>query len=129
MHSRFCKSSFVILIYEFLATWDHAILDLAQNRKTFSNSQASFQKELYLLFEKSGNFFHRLNIEIDLTLSPFVFVHFLRIPPPPSTINILFEWSLYLKQLIIIYRETKKEMEGVHDHSSAFMHLNVKTNS
>ena len=32
--------------------------------KNFSNFQATCQEELYLLFEKSGNFFHRVNIEI-----------------------------------------------------------------
>ena len=31
--------------------------DWAQNRKTFSNRQATYQKELCILFEKSGNFF------------------------------------------------------------------------
>ena len=30
---------------------------LAQNRKTFSNCQATYQKELCFLLEKSGNFF------------------------------------------------------------------------
>ena len=33
------------------------MLDWAQNRKTFSNCQATYQKELCLLFEKLGNFF------------------------------------------------------------------------
>ena len=44
--------------------------------KTFSNYQATYYKELYLLFEKSGNFFHRVSIEIGLTspLPLFVFI-------------------------------------------------------
>ena len=33
------------------------MLNYAQNRKIFSNCQATYQKELCLLFEKSGNFF------------------------------------------------------------------------
>ena len=34
-------------------------IKIFSNLKTFSNCQASYQKELYLLFEKSGNFFER----------------------------------------------------------------------
>ena len=52
--------------------------------KTFSNYQATYYKELYLLFEKSGNFFHRVSIEIDLTPPLlFVFIRSLRTPHPP----------------------------------------------
>ena len=52
--------------------------------KTFSNCQATYQKELYLLFEKSGNF-HRVSIEIGLTpsLPLSVFTRSLRTPLPP----------------------------------------------
>ena len=32
--------------------------------KTFSNYQATYYKELYLLFEKSGNFFHKVSFHI-----------------------------------------------------------------
>ena len=35
-------------------------------KKTSSNCQVTYQKELYLLFEKSGNFFYRVNIETGL---------------------------------------------------------------
>ena len=51
-----------------------------------SNSQATYKKELYLVFEKLGNFFHRANVQIDLAifLTVFVFVRFLRTPLPPS---------------------------------------------
>ena len=56
------------------------MLDQAQNRKTFSNSQATYQKELCLLCEKSGNFF-QINVQVELIpLSLFVFVRFLRNP-------------------------------------------------
>ena len=33
------------------------MLDQAQNGKTFSNYEATYQKELCFMFEKSGNFF------------------------------------------------------------------------
>ena len=33
------------------------MLGYAHNSKIFSNCQATYQKELYLLFEKSDNFF------------------------------------------------------------------------
>ena len=56
------------------------MLDWAQNRKTFSNCQATYQKELCSLFEKLGNFFYRANVQID--------------SPPPlrfrSLFNVLF---------------------------------------
>ena len=37
------------------------------NKENFSNCQATYQKELYLLFEKLGNFLHRVNIELYLS--------------------------------------------------------------
>ena len=44
------------------------------NKEGFSNCQATYQKELYLLFKKLGNFFHRVNIEICLGPLPlFIF--------------------------------------------------------
>ena len=51
----------------------------AQNRKTFSNFQATYQKELYLLFEKSGIFLSqkehrdRLDTPLGPCLFPFAF--------------------------------------------------------
>ena len=66
------------------------MLDYAQNRKTFSNYQATSQKEFCLLFEKSGNFFHRANLQIGLNPVPPV-----RFRPlfkdAPSTTNVPFE--------------------------------------
>ena len=41
---------------------------LRRFNETFSNYQATYQKKLYLLFEKSANFFHRVSTEIGLTL-------------------------------------------------------------
>ena len=80
------------------------MLDKAQNRKTFSNCQATYQKELSLLFEKSGNFFSQNERTDRFYLPPlpmFFFVRFLRTsqspnhppqpPPPPTTTNALFE--------------------------------------
>ena len=46
--------------------------------KTFSNYQVIYYKELYLLFEKSGNIFLRASIEIGLT------------PPLPLFFSIAF---------------------------------------
>ena len=53
---------------------------LCRFNKTFSNYQATYQKELYFLFGKSDNFFHRVSIEIGLT------------PPLPSPC--LFSFAL-----------------------------------
>ena len=61
--------------------------------KSFSNYQATYQKELYLLFEKSGNFFHRVSIEIGLTpplLSPVCFHSFSTDLSLPSRTSPLF---------------------------------------
>ena len=65
------------------------VLDQAQNRNPFSYCEATYQKELHLPFEKSGNFFQRGNVQIDLApplLLLFAFDHLL-----PSTTNILSE--------------------------------------
>ena len=62
-----------------------------------------------MLFEKSGNFIHRVNIEVGLTPPQYVFVHILRTPSP----------TLHKGR-------TLKEMEGVHDIAGAFMHLEEK---
>ena len=70
-----------IYIYAFLIKKHLYILGQAQNSKTFSNCLAAYQKELCLPFEKSGNFFHRANVQIGMTPLPlFIFVRFLRIP-------------------------------------------------
>ena len=56
--------------------------------KTFSNCQASYQKKLYLLFEKSGNFSqseHRDRFDSSPPL--FVFIRSLRTPPPQQTLG------------------------------------------
>ena len=51
-------------------------LKLAMKKTT--TGQATYQKELCLLFEKSGSFFHRGNVQIGLTpFLLFVFVCFL----------------------------------------------------
>ena len=48
--------------YSFLIKKDLYTAQKAQNRKTFSKYQASYQKNLCLLSEKSGTFFHRANV-------------------------------------------------------------------
>ena len=49
--------------------------------KTFSNYQTTYQKELYLLFEKSGNSFHRDRLEP--STPPVCFHLRFKDPPPP----------------------------------------------
>ena len=99
-------------VYTFLITKQLYMLDYAQNRKTFSNSQVTYQKEL-LLFEKSGYFFHRVNIEIGLTPPPpgcFVFC-FLRIfhpSTPPSRRSLLLYNEPFIKKIEKPYRHKEK---------------------
>ena len=52
---------------------------LGSKQKTFSNCQATYQKELCLLFENQAIFFHRANVQIGFT------------PPPPVRFNSLFK--------------------------------------
>ena len=74
-------------------------------KKTFSNCQATYQKEPYF---KKSNFFHRVNTEIGL---------------PASSSFCLFSFAF-----LNIKRKCKKEIEEIHDDASTFLHLNVKTN-
>ena len=56
--------------------------------KTFSNYQETQQKELYLLFEKSGNFSKSQHRDrFDSSPPPVCFHSLLKDPPPPSTTN------------------------------------------
>ena len=74
--------------------------------------------ELYLLFEKSGNFSqseHRDRFDSSLPL--FVFIRPSRNPLPPSLHN-----NPFIKKGLL------EEMEGVNDNAGAFMHLNIKAN-
>ena len=87
--------------------------------KTFSNYQATYYKELYLLFEKSGNFFHRVSIETGVT------------PPllSPVCVHLLFkDLPVPLNNKHFIKKGSLKEMERVNDNASASMHLNIKAN-
>ena len=79
---------------------------LRLSSKTFSNYQETYQNKLYLLFEKSDNFFHRVSIEIGLTppLSLFVLIRSLRTPSPSFTTHPLLKrvrWKRW-KELIIL---------------------------
>ena len=65
------------MFYAFLIKKTLLYAERLSKQKKFSNCQAAYQKELFLLFEKSGNFFHRVNIEIGLT------------PPPPVSFRLL----------------------------------------
>ena len=76
-----------------------------------------------MLFEKFGNLFHRVSIEIGLTppLPLFVFIRTLRtpqLPPPPPPHN----------NKPFFKKGSLEVMEGVSDNASAFMHLNIKAN-
>ena len=54
--------------------------------KTFSNCQATYQKELYLLFEKSGNF-SQSERRFDSSSPPVCFHSLFKDPLPPFTAN------------------------------------------
>ena len=83
--------------------------------KTFSNCQATYQKELYLLFEKSGNFSQSEHRDrFDSSPPPVCFHLLFKDPPPSSTTNSLLKrvsWKRW-KELMIM-------------DASASMHLNI----
>ena len=56
---------------------------LGSKQKIFSNCQATYQKELYLLFE-TDSFFQRANVPIGLTTPPPVCFSSLFKNPPPT---------------------------------------------
>ena len=96
---------------------------------------ATAKQLVKLLFEKSSNSFQS-EYRDRLGISPFLinFVCFLRTfhsPSPfhlhPFTTNPLQEKKS--KKPIDIKRKYKVKIEGVHDNASAFMYLNIKTNS
>ena len=93
------------------------VLKLRFFHKTFSNCQATYKKELYLLFEKSGNFSQS--------------EHRGRFDSSPSRVcfYLLFKNSSPLHNKPFIKKSLLEEMEGVNDNASAFMHLNIKTNN
>ena len=84
--------------------------------KTFSNCQATYQKELYLLFEKSGNFSQSEHRDrFDCTLSLFVFICSLRTPSP-------------LHNKPFIKKGLLEEMEGVNDNGCQCIHVSKYKN-
>ena len=74
--------------------------------KTFSNCQATYQKELYLLFEKSGNFSQSEHRDsFDSSPPPVCFHLLFKDPLPPSTTNPLLKrvcWKRWKKLMIIL---------------------------
>ena len=81
--------------------------------KIFSNYQAAYQKELYLLLKKSGSFFSRVEHRERLKPSapPVCFHSLFKDPPlPPSFRNKLF-----------IGKGLLEEIKGANDDDSAFM--------
>ena len=75
------------------------------------------------MVDKYGNFFHRVNIEIDFTppFPLFLFICLLKnsTPNPPPLPPQPPPW-------IDVERKNKDEMEGLHDNASTFMYLNIK---
>ena len=68
------------------------------------------------MFEKSGNFFHRLSIEVVLT-------------PPPVCFHLLFKNLLLpLHSKLFIKKGSLEEMKGFNDNASAFVRLDIKAN-
>ena len=80
------------------------MLDKARNSKTFSSCQATYQKELYLPLEKSGNFFLRSE-RIDRLEHPlpfFVFVRFFNDCRTPSTANVFLNAPFPSEGLLLV---------------------------
>ena len=127
MHKKKLSKNFYVYLFKIKQLY---ILDQVQNRKNFSNYQANYQKELYLLFEKSGNFFHRVNKEIGLNPSPPVhfrslFKDTLFLPPPflPSLHNErTFRITSSLKKLKQVYRHKEKKMKRWKEFMNKLVH-------
>ena len=82
--------------------------------KALSNWKATYQKELYLLFEYQAIFQSAHRDRFDSSPPLFVFIRFLRTPSP-------------LHSKPFIKKGLLEEMERVNDNASAFMHLNIRT--
>ena len=82
-----------------------------------------------MLFEKSGNFFQGVSIEIGLTppLPLFVFIRTLMTPNSPSP-SPAPSFPPHYRNKPFIKKSSLEEMEGVNDNARAFMHLNIKAN-
>ena len=59
-----------------------------------------------MLFEKSGNFFHRVNVQMHYLSDPFI--------------------KKESKKHITVKGKHKEEIERNHDNAGAFMHQNIK---
>ena len=96
-YKKFIKKRFMKkTVYVFLIKKHLYLLDRAQNNKIFSNCQATYQKELCLLFEKLGNCFHRANEQIHLIPPPSVsFSSLFQDPPSPRTMLFMNAPSTY----------------------------------
>ena len=81
------------------------MLEYAQNRKAFSHCHATYQKELSLLFEKSGNFFSQS--ECRDRLDP---------PLPPSTPPPLFVFVRYLRNLLLPFHDERTIWVTFYDY-------------
>ena len=81
---------------------------LRRFNKRFSNYQATYLKELYLLFKKSGNLFqseHRDRLNPSPPLSLFAFIRSLRTSVSPSTTKSLLKrvrWKRWKELMIML---------------------------
>ena len=87
--------------------------------KTFSNCQATCQKELYLLFEKSDNFSRSEHRDrFDSSPPPVCFHSLFKDPPPPSTTNPLLKrvcWKRWKELMImLVYSRTTNIISSVN---------------
>ena len=106
-------------IHIFIISWKKCLRLF--NKENFSDYQVTCQKELYLLFEKPGNFFSQSehNDRLDHPLLSFHLHLPCKDPPPPSTtVNYLKKSENHIK----IKRKCKEEIERAHGNASGFMH-------
>ena len=83
--------------------------------KLLATTKQLIRRNSILLFKKPGIFFHRVSMEIDLTLPhpKLGFIRSLRAPSP-------------LHNKPFIKKDSLEEMEGVNDNANTFMHPNIK---
>ena len=85
---------------------------LRRFNKTFSNYQATYYKELYLLFENQSEHRDRFNPS----------------PPPVCFHSHFKDLPLPLHSKPFIKKGSLEEIKGINDNASAFMRLNIKAN-
>ena len=83
--------------------------------KLLATTKQLIRRNSILVFKKPGIFFHRVSMEIDLTLPhpKLGFIRSLRASSP-------------LHNKPFIKKDSLEEMEGVNDNANTFMHPNIK---